>query len=225
MSTRIVRWSSLPPCWPAPAEPRPLRAQQGLQPLGDEERAVPASQEYDSLLAERSLDKLKGSRVAVRRRHQPGSGPGGAAYVALSLRTLQQRNLCRAGRRGHLPGHGERSRDGARARSALALRRKTIWASTAWASARCCASWARWHHRHRSQRRHADHPDAPTTATGRAGLYVTTKRRQRAQSAGGGHFGHGHGHGHGHVGRDCPGRIAPDRMCQTGRGRVKAGCA
>jgi hypothetical protein len=64
-------------------------------PLGDEERAVAGNAEYDSLLAERSFDKLKGKSVwlfgVVTNR---GSGPGGAAYVAVSLRTLQQRNLC-----------------------------------------------------------------------------------------------------------------------------------
>jgi hypothetical protein len=64
-------------------------------PLGAEASAVAANREYDPLLAERSLDKLKGRSVwlfgVVTNR---GSGPGGAAYVALSLRTVQQRNLC-----------------------------------------------------------------------------------------------------------------------------------
>jgi hypothetical protein len=64
-------------------------------PLGDEEHAVSGSPQYDGLLAERSFDKVKGKSTwlfgVVTNR---GSGPGGAAYVALSLRTLQQRNLC-----------------------------------------------------------------------------------------------------------------------------------
>ena len=62
---------------------------------GAEEGAVAGNKEYDPLLAERSLDKLKGRSVwlfgVVTNR---GSGPGGATYVALSLRSLQQRNLC-----------------------------------------------------------------------------------------------------------------------------------
>lgn len=64
-------------------------------PLGDEEHAIEGNQQYDSLLAERSFDKVKGKSVwlfgVVTNR---GSGPGGAAYIAVSLRTLQLRNLC-----------------------------------------------------------------------------------------------------------------------------------
>ena len=64
-------------------------------PRSAEESAVSGNKEYDPLLAERALDKLKGRSVwlfgVVTNR---GSGPGGAAYVALSLRTLQQKNLC-----------------------------------------------------------------------------------------------------------------------------------
>src|SRR5204862_484551 len=64
-------------------------------PLTAEASAVGGNKEYDPLLAERSIDKLKGRSVwlfgVVTNR---GAGPGGAAYVALSLRSLQQRNLC-----------------------------------------------------------------------------------------------------------------------------------
>jgi hypothetical protein len=64
-------------------------------PTGAEESAVADNKEYDPNVAERALDKLKGRSVwlfgVVTNR---GSGPGGATYVALSLRTLQQRNLC-----------------------------------------------------------------------------------------------------------------------------------
>jgi len=64
-------------------------------PVAPEASSVAGIREYDPLLAERSLDKLKGRSVwlfgVVTNR---GTGPGGAAYVALSLRTLQQRNLC-----------------------------------------------------------------------------------------------------------------------------------
>jgi hypothetical protein len=64
-------------------------------PLSDEEHAVAGNPQYDSLLAERSFDKVKGKPAwlfgVVTNR---GSGPGGAAYVAVSLRALQVRNLC-----------------------------------------------------------------------------------------------------------------------------------
>ncbi len=60
-----------------------------------EEQALKGSPEYDALLAERAPAKLKDRSVwlfgVVTNR---GSGPGGAAYVALSLRSLQTRNLC-----------------------------------------------------------------------------------------------------------------------------------
>jgi hypothetical protein len=64
-------------------------------PTSAEQGAIAGNKEYDPLLAERSLEKLKGRSVwlfgVVTHR---GSGSGGAANVALSLRTLQQRNLC-----------------------------------------------------------------------------------------------------------------------------------
>jgi hypothetical protein len=66
-------------------------------PTSDEEHATQGIQEYDPLLAERAIDKLKGRPTwlfgIVTNR---ASGPGGATYVALSLRTLQQRNLCQS---------------------------------------------------------------------------------------------------------------------------------
>jgi len=83
--------ASLPSCHSA----GPYGHSKVYAPSGAEEGAVAGNKEYDPLLAERSLDKLKGRSVwlfgVVTNR---GSGPGGAAYVALSLRTLQQRNLC-----------------------------------------------------------------------------------------------------------------------------------
>src|SRR5690242_4218360 len=64
-------------------------------PTSSEESAVSGNKEYDPLLAERSLDKLKGRSVwlfgVVTNR---AAGPGGSANVALSLRSLQPRNLC-----------------------------------------------------------------------------------------------------------------------------------
>jgi hypothetical protein len=64
-------------------------------PTADEARAVDDSKEYDALLAERTFDRLKGRKTwafgVVTHR---GSGPGGAAYLALSLRSLQSRASC-----------------------------------------------------------------------------------------------------------------------------------
>jgi hypothetical protein len=66
-------------------------------PNADEERAVDGNKEYDVLLAERAIDKLKGRKAwafgVVTNR---GSGPDGAAYVALSLRSLQARSSCKS---------------------------------------------------------------------------------------------------------------------------------
>jgi hypothetical protein len=62
---------------------------------GSEQNAVARGEEYDAQLADRARGKLKDRPVwlfgVVTNR---SAGPGGAAYVALSLRTLQQRNLC-----------------------------------------------------------------------------------------------------------------------------------
>jgi hypothetical protein len=63
-------------------------------PASAEERAIAGNKEYDALSADRAA-KLKDRSfwlfgVVTNR----GSGPGGAAYLTLSLRTLQPRNLC-----------------------------------------------------------------------------------------------------------------------------------
>jgi hypothetical protein len=61
---------------------------------GEDRAAAPAA-EYDAFQFERTPDKLKGKQVwlfGVVTQRRPG--PGGTAYLALSLRTLQPRNLC-----------------------------------------------------------------------------------------------------------------------------------
>jgi hypothetical protein len=64
-------------------------------PASGEDRAATPAVEYDAFGFERSPDKLKGKRVwlfGVVTQRKPGAG--GATNVALSLRTLQPRNLC-----------------------------------------------------------------------------------------------------------------------------------
>ena len=56
-----------------------------------------AAKEYDPVMAQRSPDQWRGKPVSffgvVTNR---GSGPGGATYLAMSVRTLEPRNLCEA---------------------------------------------------------------------------------------------------------------------------------
>jgi hypothetical protein len=64
-------------------------------PSDAEKPAVSAGAEFDAFAFERAADKLKGKSVwlfGVVTQRKPGSG--GASYLALSLRTLQVRNLC-----------------------------------------------------------------------------------------------------------------------------------
>ncbi len=64
-------------------------------PLDDESAAAAAAKDYDPIMAERSPDAWKGKPVklfgVVKSRVQ---GPGGAADITLSVRTLEPRNLC-----------------------------------------------------------------------------------------------------------------------------------
>ena len=64
-------------------------------PTSDEDRAVQGRQEYDPLLAQRAPEKQLNRPLwlfgVVTKR---STGANGAAYIAVSLRTLQQRNLC-----------------------------------------------------------------------------------------------------------------------------------
>jgi hypothetical protein len=64
-------------------------------PASGEDRAASPAAEYDAFGFERAPDKLKGKQVwafGVVTQRRPG--PNGTAYLALSIRTLQPRNLC-----------------------------------------------------------------------------------------------------------------------------------
>jgi len=64
-------------------------------PLGDEEKATKGSKEYDPVMFQRRPDEWRAKPVAlfgvVTNR---GAGTGGTAYVTLSVRRLEPRNLC-----------------------------------------------------------------------------------------------------------------------------------
>jgi hypothetical protein len=64
-------------------------------PLDAEEDAAEGAKEYDPVMAERDKAEWKKNKVSlfgiVNKR---AAGPGGMAYVTLSVRTLEVRNLC-----------------------------------------------------------------------------------------------------------------------------------
>jgi hypothetical protein len=64
-------------------------------PLGAEEAAVTGATEYDPVMVQRDPEGWRKKRTmlfgVVTTR---GAGPGGGAYVALSVRRLEPRNLC-----------------------------------------------------------------------------------------------------------------------------------
>ncbi|HKY37896.1 MAG TPA: hypothetical protein VJN18_18265 [Polyangiaceae bacterium] len=64
-------------------------------PLDAEEDAAEGAREYDPVMAERDKAEWKKSRISlfgiVSKRTE---GPGGTAYVTLSVRSLEVRNLC-----------------------------------------------------------------------------------------------------------------------------------
>lgn len=64
-------------------------------PLDEEETATKSAKEYDPVMAQRSPDEWKGKSVwlfGVVKARNPG--PGGAADLTLSMRTLETRNVC-----------------------------------------------------------------------------------------------------------------------------------
>jgi len=64
-------------------------------PLDAEEDAAEGAREYDPVMVERDKAEWKKGKISVfgivNKRAQ---GPAGTAYVSLSVRTLEQRNLC-----------------------------------------------------------------------------------------------------------------------------------
>ncbi len=64
-------------------------------PLSDEEKALAGAKEYDPVMFQRKPEEWRGKPVSlfgvVTSR---ASGPGGGAYLALSVRRLEPRNLC-----------------------------------------------------------------------------------------------------------------------------------
>lgn len=64
-------------------------------PLDAEEDAAEGAKEYDPVMAERDKSEWKKSKISlfgiVNKRAE---GPGGTAYVTLSVRSLEVRNLC-----------------------------------------------------------------------------------------------------------------------------------
>jgi hypothetical protein len=64
-------------------------------PLGDEETATKSAKEYDPVMFQRQPDQWRGKPVmlfgVVTKRD---AGPGGTAYLTLSVRRLEPRNLC-----------------------------------------------------------------------------------------------------------------------------------
>lgn len=64
-------------------------------PLDAEESSAEGAKEYDPVMIERDKAEWKKSKVSVFGIvNQRKEGPGGTAYVTLSVRTLEARNLC-----------------------------------------------------------------------------------------------------------------------------------
>jgi hypothetical protein len=75
--------------------PGPYGFAPAYAPLDDEERASAGSTEYDPVMFQREPDAWRKKRVAlfgVVTARAPG--PGGGAYLTLSVRRLEPRNLC-----------------------------------------------------------------------------------------------------------------------------------
>ena len=64
-------------------------------PTDDEERAQNGATEYDPVMFQRDPDGWRKKKVTLFGVvTQRGSGPGGGAYLSLSVRRLEPRNLC-----------------------------------------------------------------------------------------------------------------------------------
>lgn len=66
-------------------------------PLDAEEDAAEGAREYDPVMVERDKAEWHKSKISVFGIvNKRSEGPGGTAYVTLSVRTLEARNLCEA---------------------------------------------------------------------------------------------------------------------------------
>jgi hypothetical protein len=64
-------------------------------PLDAEEDAAEGAREYDPVMAQRDKAEWKKSKISVYGIvNKRAEGPGGSAYVTLSVRSLEVRNLC-----------------------------------------------------------------------------------------------------------------------------------
>lgn len=88
---RVLVWVALAAC----AGAGPYGHAVSYVPLGDEEKATKPAKEYDPVMFQRMPDQWHGKPVmlfgVVTKRD---AGPGGTAYLTLSVRRLEPRNVC-----------------------------------------------------------------------------------------------------------------------------------
>jgi len=73
----------------------PYGYSRAYSPLDAEQDAAEGAREYDPVMAERDKADWKKQKLSVFGLvGKRSAGPGGTAYVTLSVRTLEQRNLC-----------------------------------------------------------------------------------------------------------------------------------
>jgi len=63
-------------------------------PLGDEEKAAKGAMDYDPVMAQRQPEQWRGKPVALFGVVTARGSMGGGAYLTLSVRRLEPRNLC-----------------------------------------------------------------------------------------------------------------------------------
>jgi hypothetical protein len=92
---RAVPWFAAGAFFSGCHSPGPFGHSRVYSPTSDEQHAVAGTSDFEPGGVSRAPEKWKDRPVSlfgvVTNR---GSGPGGAAYLAISIRSLQQRNLC-----------------------------------------------------------------------------------------------------------------------------------